>query len=74
MRLSAGSPSLLGATLATLPLWSTCLARRTLGLPRPVTLLAVVPLGWPAEPYGPTTRRPTGEVVHLDRYGNQPFR
>jgi nitroreductase len=64
----------LGATLATLPLWSTSLARRTLGLPRHVTPIAVVPLGWPAEPYGPTTRRPTGEVVHLDRYGNQPFR
>jgi nitroreductase len=64
----------LGATLATLPLWSTFLARRTLGLPRHITPIAVVPLGWPAEPYGPTTRRRTGEVVHLDRYGNQPFR
>ena len=24
--------------------------------------------------YGPTTRRPVAEVVHLDRYGNRPFR
>ena len=35
---------------------------------------AVVPLGWPRGRYGPTTRRPVGEVVHVDRYGNQPFR
>ena len=64
----------LGATLTTLPLWSTTLARRTLGLPASVTPVAVVPLGWPQGRYGPTTRRPVGEVVHLDRYGNRPFR
>ena len=37
----------LGAALTTLPLWSPCLARRTLGLPAPVTPCAVIPLGWP---------------------------
>lgn len=64
----------LGAALITLPLWSTFLARRALGLPWRVKPCAVVPLGWPRGRYGPTTRRPVGEVVHLDRYGNQPFR
>lgn len=64
----------LGAALITLPLWSTFLARRALGLPWSVTPCAVVPIGWPTGRYGPTTRRPVGEVVHLDRYGNQPFR
>lgn len=64
----------LGAALITLPLWSTVLARRALGLPWTVTPCAVVPLGWPRGRYGPTTRRPVGEVVHVDRYGNQPFR
>ncbi len=64
----------LGAALITLPLWSTFLARRALGLPWSVTPCAVVPLGWPRGRYGPTTRRPVGEVVHVDRYGNQPFR
>ena len=64
----------LGAALITLPLWSTFLARRALGLPWNVTPCAVVPLGWPRGRYGPTTRRPVGEVVHVDRYGNQPFR
>jgi nitroreductase len=64
----------LGATLTTLPLWSTTLARRTLGLPAKVTPVAVVPMGWPHGQYGPTTRKPVGDVVHLDRYGNRPFR
>lgn len=63
----------LGASLTTLPLWSTVLARRTLGLPRWVTPCAVIPLGWPRGRYGPTTRRPVGEVVHVDRFGNRPF-
>jgi len=63
----------LGATLTTLPLWSTSL-RRTLGLPSKVTPVAVIPLGWPRGRYGPTTRKPVGEVVHLDRYGNRSFR
>jgi nitroreductase len=63
----------LGAALITLPLWSTFLARRALGLPWNVAPCAVVPLGWPLGKYGPTTRRPVGEVVHVDRYGNQPF-
>jgi nitroreductase len=64
----------LGAALLTMPLWSTFLARRALGLPFTVTPCAVVPLGWPRGRYGPTTRRPVGDVVHVDRYGNQPFR
>ena len=64
----------LGAALITLPLWSTFLARRALGLPWSVAPCAVVPMGWPLGKYGSTTRRPVGDVVHLDRYGNQPFR
>ena len=64
----------LGAALITLPLWSTFLARRALGLPWSVAPCAVVPIGWPTGKYGPTTRRPVGEVVHVDRFGNQPFR
>jgi nitroreductase len=64
----------LGAGLITLPLWSTFLARRALGLPWSVNPCAVVPLGWPRGRYGPNTRKPVGEVVHLDRYGNRPFR
>jgi nitroreductase len=63
----------LGAALITLPLWSTWLVRRALRLPWRLAPCAVVPLGWPLGRYGPTTRRPVGKVVHLDRYGHQPF-
>jgi nitroreductase len=64
----------LGASLTTLALWSTSRARHVLGLPRKVTPIAVVPVGWPIGRYGPTTRAPVGDVVHVDRWGNQPYR
>jgi hypothetical protein len=64
----------LGAALTTLPLWSPWLVRQALRLWRRVPPCAVVPLGWPIGRYGVTTRRPVGEVVHLDRYGHQPFK
>jgi nitroreductase len=63
----------LGAALITLPLWSKFLAQRALGLPFRVTPCAVIPMGWPMGRYGPTTRRPVGQVVSLDRYGNRAF-
>ena len=47
--------------------------RRILDLPRSVNPVCIIPIGWAEGRYGPTTRRPIGEVVHLDRYGNQPF-
>jgi hypothetical protein len=59
-------------------LWSVWEARRTLGLPRNVTPVSVVALGWPR---GTANRAlngaPTpfvGNVVHLDRWGHLPFR
>jgi nitroreductase len=64
----------LGASLITLPLWSTTSARSALGLPISVQPCCVVPLGWPRGRYGPTTRKPVGAVVHLDRYGAQPWK
>mgnify|MGYP000586641467 CR=1 FL=1 len=64
----------LGASLITLPLWSTTVARRVMDLPMSVHPCGIVPLGWPRGRYGPTTRRPVGEVTHLDRFGNQPWR
>ena len=44
------------------------------GLPTAVTPACIVPLGWPRGRYGPTTRRPVGDVVHLERFGNQPWK
>lgn len=64
----------LGASLTVMPLWSTFLARQALGLPLWVSPVAVIPLGWPQGHYGPTTRRPVGDVAHFDSYGNRPYR
>jgi nitroreductase len=61
----------LGASLITLPLWSVTSARSILGMPVSITPCCIVPLGWPKGRYGPTTRRPVEEVVHLDRFGNR---
>jgi nitroreductase len=58
----------LGASLITLPLWSTTVARRILGLPLTVEPCCIVPLGWPRGRYGPKARKPVDAVVHLERY------
>lgn len=63
----------LGASLQTLPIWNVRRTRRVLGLPRAMNPVCIVPIGWARGRYGPTTRPPIGEVVHLDRYGNRPF-
>lgn len=63
----------LGASIQTLPLWNVRAARRILGLPRKVTPVCIIPIGWARGRYGPTQRRPIGEVVHVDHYGHRPF-
>jgi nitroreductase len=64
----------LGASLQTLPIWITPIASRILGLPRGLKPVCIIPIGWAKGKYGPTTRRPIDEVVHIDRYGNRPGR
>lgn len=64
----------LGASLQTLPIWWVPSVRRILGLPRSIVPVCIIPIGWARGRYGPTTRPEIGEVVHLDRFGNQPFR
>jgi nitroreductase len=64
----------LGGALITLPLWSATSARRILGLPLSVDPCCVVTLGWPKGRYGRKARKPVSDVVHLDRYGHQPWR
>jgi nitroreductase len=59
----------LGASLVTLPLWSSIVARRALGLPVSVDPTSVICLGWPIGKYGPKPRRPVDEVLHLERWG-----
>ncbi len=64
----------LGGALITLPLWSNRVARRILKLPLTVEPCCIVTLGWPKGRYGRKVRKPVGTVVHVDRYGHQPWR
>jgi nitroreductase len=64
----------LGGAASTLAVWSRWEARRTLGLPAAVTPVAVVPIGRPRGVPTPAPVAPVGNLVHLDRYGHQPFR
>jgi nitroreductase len=64
----------LGGAASTLALWSRWEARRTLGLPAAVTPVVVVPIGRPRGIPTPAPVAPVGNLVHLDRYGHQPFR
>ena len=64
----------LAANLTTMPLWNTRKTRRLLGLPRDVTPSLLITLGHPAGKYGPSQRKPVGDVVSLDRYDNRPWR
>ncbi|MGO9582938.1 MAG: nitroreductase family protein [Acidimicrobiales bacterium] len=64
----------LGGALITMPLWSNTVARRILELPLSVEPCCIVTLGWPKGRYGRKARKPVGTVVHLDRYGHQPWR
>lgn len=64
----------LGASLQTLPIAFTPIAKRVLDLPWNLNPVCVIPIGWAAGRYGPTQRAAIDDVVHLDRYGNQPPR
>ena len=64
----------LGASLQTLPIWWLPSIRKILDLPRDVRPVCIIPIGWAKGLYGPTRRTPIGDVVHVDHYGNQPFR
>jgi nitroreductase len=45
--------------------------RPLLGLPENVAVHAIIPTGWPAARFGPTTRRPVREVTHRECWGQE---
>ena len=45
--------------------------RSILGIPHEAVPGAVIPLGWPDEHFGPTTRRPVAEVAYRERWGEE---
>lgn len=59
----------LGAVMTTNHIRCEGEVRAVLGIPEDVDTFALIPIGWPIDPFGPLTRRPLSEVVHTDRWG-----
>ena len=56
---------------ASLTIWHLMLEREwkaALGIPSEVHTFAVIPIGWPVNPFGPVRRHPVSEVLHRDRW------
>lgn len=64
----------LGANLSNMPLWFNRRARNILGLPSAITPVVLITLGWPLGKYGPNKRKPVGDVVSFNQYGDRPYR
>jgi nitroreductase len=56
----------LGAAFTTLHRYVEKPIREVLSIPDDRYIAVTVPVGWPARPFGPVTRRPVEEVVHRD--------
>ena len=61
-----------GSSMTTIAAQAPDLLREIVGLPEGIRPFAVVPIGRPAVPLGPSRRRPLSEVAHLDAFGT-PF-
>ncbi len=59
----------LGTTLTTLHRSFERELRDTLALPASIEPVVLVPLGFPADRFGPTRRRAVADVTHVDRWG-----
>ena len=60
----------LGTTITTNHIRCEDAVRALLRLPDDVDSFAMMPIGWPIDPFGPLSRRPLSEVVHADGWGN----
>jgi nitroreductase len=56
----------LGAAFTTFHRSAEPQIRKLLGIPDDRIIGVTLPLGWPARPFGPVTRRPVSEVIHHD--------
>jgi len=61
----------LGAVLTTLHRVREREVKELLGIPEEWETMALIPLGWPAVPFGPVRRLPVEEVVYWERWGQQ---
>ena len=60
----------LGTTITTNHIRCEAEVKTLLGIPENVATFALMPIGWPLDPYGPVTRRPLSEVAHTDHWGH----
>jgi len=61
----------LGTTLTTLHAAFEAPLRAALALPSHLDVVALVPVGYAQDRFGPTRRRPVEEIASLDRYGTR---
>ena len=59
----------LGGCLTTIHLYREPQVKAVLGIPDDVDTYALIPLGYPAQSFGPLRRKPVAEVAFLDRWG-----
>jgi nitroreductase len=58
----------LGAAFTTIHQYVEPAVREILRVPDDRFIAVTMPLGWPARPFGPLTRRPLGEVLHREEW------
>lgn len=58
----------LGAAFTTFHRYFDAPLRELLGIPDDRFIAVTIPVGWPARPYGPLTRKPLEQVVHQDHW------
>lgn len=61
----------LGAALTRYHIVDPGAIRGILSLPDDIEIGWLIPVGWPARPFGPVRRRPLDEVVHRDRWSSR---
>ncbi len=61
----------LGSTLTTVYVSVEAEIRAVVGIPAHVHIAALVPLGYPVEPFRPSKRKPVDSVAFLDRWGRR---
>ncbi len=59
----------LGTTITTNHIRCEAELKALLGIPDEYATFALMPIGWPIDPYGPLTRRPLPEVAFADLWG-----
>jgi nitroreductase len=59
----------LGTTITTNHIRCEGEVRALLDLPPEFDTFAMMPIGWPIDAFGPLTRRPLSEVIHIDGWG-----